>query len=69
MKRIAVGGFRHETNTFAPTKAGYAAFAEESAEPSPLEGEALLHALAGANVPMQGSLDTLRAAGCAPPAR
>jgi microcystin degradation protein MlrC len=66
MKRIAVGGFRHETNTFAPTKAGYAAFAEESAEPSPLEGEALLHALAGANVPMQGSLDTLRAAGCAP---
>ena len=42
MKRIAVGGFRHETNTFAPTKADYAAFAELSAEPSPLAGEALL---------------------------
>ena len=24
--RIAVGGFLHETNTFAPTKADYAAF-------------------------------------------
>ena len=66
MKRIAVGGFRHETNTFAPTKADHAAFAELSAEPSPLAGEALLHALAGANVPVQGTLDTLRAAGCEP---
>jgi microcystin degradation protein MlrC len=66
MKRIAIGGFRHETNTFAPTKADFAAFAELSAEPSPLVGEALLHTLAGANVPVQGTLDTLRAAGCEP---
>ena len=26
MTRIAVGGFLHETNTFAPTKASYNAF-------------------------------------------
>ena len=26
MTRIAVGGFLHETNTFAPTKAAYADF-------------------------------------------
>jgi microcystin degradation protein MlrC len=26
MTRIAVGGFLHETNTFAPTKATYDAF-------------------------------------------
>ena len=26
MTRIAVGGFLHETNTFAPTKATYADF-------------------------------------------
>ena len=26
MTRIAVGGFLHETNTFAPTKASYDAF-------------------------------------------
>ena len=26
MARIAVGGFQHETNTFAPSKADYAAF-------------------------------------------
>ena len=24
--RVAVGGFMHETNTFAPTNAGYEAF-------------------------------------------
>ena len=64
MPRIAIGGFRHETNTFAPSKADYAAFAEASAEPSPLTGEALLETFAGANVPVQGSLDVLRAAGC-----
>jgi microcystin degradation protein MlrC len=66
MPRIAIGGFRHETNTFAPTRADYAAFAEQSAEPSPLTGEALLETFAGANVPVQGSLDVLRAAGCEP---
>ncbi|MGH8712892.1 MAG: M81 family metallopeptidase, partial [Casimicrobiaceae bacterium] len=26
MSVIAVGGFQHETNTFAPSKADYAAF-------------------------------------------
>nr|MCU0806224.1 M81 family metallopeptidase [Burkholderiales bacterium] len=26
MARIAVGGFQHETNTFAPSKADYHAF-------------------------------------------
>ena len=66
MPRIAIGGFRHETNTFAPSRADYASFAERSAEPSPLTGEALLETFAGANVPVQGSLDVLRAAGCEP---
>ncbi|MGH8740994.1 MAG: M81 family metallopeptidase, partial [Burkholderiales bacterium] len=26
MARIAIGGFQHETNTFAPSPADYAAF-------------------------------------------
>jgi microcystin degradation protein MlrC len=65
MKKIAIGGMRHETNTFAPTKADYAAFSEGGAEPSPLVGEALLHTLQGANVPVQGAIDSLRASGYA----
>ena len=64
MPRIAIGGFRHETNTFAPTRADAFAFAEGSAEPSPLRGAALLETFAGANVPVQGALEVLRAAGC-----
>lgn len=68
MKRVAIGGMRHETNTFAPTPADVAAFAELSAEDSPLEGEALLHRLAGVNIPVQGALDQLRSLGhdCVP---
>lgn len=54
---------RHETNTFAPTQADYAAFSTLSAEPSPLEGEALLTRLRGANIPIQGAMDHLRALG------
>lgn len=63
MKRIALGGMRHETNTFAPSKADYAAFSSAGAEPSPLEGHALLHTLQGANIALQGAIDTLRAQG------
>jgi len=66
--RIAIGGMRHETNTFAPTRADYDAFSVRSAEPSPLEGQALLTRLQGANIPVQGALDTLQALGhtCVP---
>ncbi|MEX0839359.1 MAG: M81 family metallopeptidase, partial [Parvibaculum sp.] len=42
MMRIAVGGFQHETNTFAPSKAGYAAFAQADAWPALQSGPALL---------------------------
>jgi microcystin degradation protein MlrC len=68
MTRIAIGGMRHETNTFAPTPADYDAFSVLSAEPSPLEGEALLTRLRGANIPVQGALDRLQALGhaCVP---
>lgn len=68
MKRVAIGGMRHETNTFAPTQADYDAFSILSAEPSPLEGEALLTRLRGANIPVQGALDRLQALGhdCVP---
>ena len=40
--RIAVAGFQHETNTFAPLKADYQAFAEPKSFP-PLVAGADLH--------------------------
>src|ERR1700730_18484897 len=38
MTRIAVGGFLHETNTFAPTKATYADFVHGGGWPSMAHG-------------------------------
>ena len=49
MTVIAVGGFQHETNTFAPSKADFAAFAQGGAWPPLTEGDAIAPRLAGAN--------------------
>ena len=55
--RIAVGGFQHETNTFAPTKADYAAFEQADSWPALQRGEGLLSAFEGMNVPIAGFID------------
>lgn len=52
--RIAVGGFQHETNTFAPTKASYDLFERAGSWPGLTRGAAFLEALAGMNIPMAG---------------
>ena len=63
MARIAVGGMQHETNTFAPSKADYAAFEAGGGWPSIQRGEPLFEAVAGANIPVQGAIEALRAHG------
>ena len=63
MPRIAVGGMQHETNTFAPSKADLAAFEAGGGWPSIQRGEPMLEAVAGANIPVQGAIEALRAAG------
>ena len=63
MKRIAIGGFQHETNTFAPTKADYRAFEAGGAWPGAQYGEAVFPALEGANIPAAGAIQALRALG------
>ncbi len=63
MARIAVGGFQHETNTFAPTKADFAAFETGGGWPPLCFGDAIAPRLAGANIPATGAIDTLHAAG------
>ena len=54
MTRIAVGGFHHETNTFAPTKASYDLFERTDGWPGLQRGPGLLEALAGKNIPLAG---------------
>ena len=63
MARIAVGGMQHETNTFAPSKADYAAFEAGGGWPGVQYGEPVFAAVAGANIPAAGAIDTLRAQG------
>jgi microcystin degradation protein MlrC len=63
MSVIAVGGFQHETNTFAPTKADYATFEQGGAWPALTFGDAIAQRLAGANIPLTGALDALNVAG------
>lgn len=63
MARIAIGGFQHETNTFAPTKAGWEAFARGSGWPGLVSGPALFDAVAGINISVAGFIEAARAAG------
>lgn len=63
MARIAVGGFQHETNTFAPSKATYADFVAASAWPGLTRGEGLFGAVAGINIGIAGFVEAATAAG------
>jgi len=63
MARIAVGGFQHETNTFAPSRADYAAFEAGGGWPGVQYGEPLFDAVEGANIPAAGAIQALRALG------
>ena len=45
MARIAVGGFQHETNTFAPLKASWADFERADAWPPFVRGPQLIEAV------------------------
>lgn len=62
-KRIAVGGFMHETNTFQPQKTTYLDFAEAGDRPPLVRGAKLLTTFEGMNTSIAGAMDTLRPAG------
>lgn len=63
MARIAIGGMQHETNTFAPAQADYAAFEAGGGWPGVQYGEPLFDAVAGANIPAEGAIQALRSMG------
>ena len=45
--KVLVAGYQHETNTFAPTKADWAAFNRGDSFPAFIHGQAMLDKLAG----------------------
>lgn len=61
--RIAVVGFQHETNTFAPTVADYEAFRVAKAFPPLVRGREMLAAVRGKKLPSAGAISVLEAAG------
>jgi microcystin degradation protein MlrC len=63
--RILVAGFQHETNTFAPSLADWAAFNRGDGFPPYQRGAAMLETLQGVNIAIAGFLRVARAAGWA----
>ena len=57
---IAVGGFQHETNTFAPHKATFDGFDRADSWPALTRGEALFSVMDGLNIPFSGFIDTAK---------
>lgn len=60
MPRIAVAGFQHETNTFAPDPTGIDIFRAGGAWPALTRGEAMRATFAGLNIPIAGFLGAAR---------
>lgn len=63
MTRIAIGGFLHETNTFAPTKATYADFVHGGGWPAMAHGADLLKTMRHINVGLAGFVEAAEARG------
>src|SRR6202048_2953886 len=57
MTRIAVGGFLHETNTFAPTKATYDDFVHGGGWPAMAQGADVLKTMRNINVGLAGFVE------------
>lgn len=61
--RIAVGGFLHESHSFAPLPTGWGDFAEAGGWPNPQRPATLLDGLRGTGVPAAGMIDAAERAG------
>src|SRR5664279_5262956 len=65
MTRIALGGFLHETNTFAPSKATYADFVHGGGWPAMAQGGDVLKTMRNINVGLAGFIGAAEARGWA----
>ena len=61
--RIAIGGFLHESHSFAPRPTTYTDFVHPAGFPPLTEGAAMLDAVRGTSVPAAGALGVAEAAG------
>ena len=64
-QRIAIGGFLHESHSFAPRPTSYADFVHPAGFPRLTEGAAMLDAVRGTSVPAAGALAIAEAANAA----
>ncbi len=58
--RIAIAGFQHETNTFAPSQATYADFARGGGWPPLQHGAEMFETMAGRNLPIAGFIEHIK---------
>ena len=63
MTRILIAGYQHETNTFAPSLADWAAFNTGESFPAYVRGQAMVQQLTGLNLPVAGFMDAARREG------
>src|SRR3954465_10142165 len=63
MTRVAVGGFLHETNTFAPTKATYDDFVHGGCWPSMTQSTDVLRVMRNINVGLAGFIEAAEGPG------
>jgi microcystin degradation protein MlrC len=61
--RILIAGYQHETNTFAPSLADWAAFTRGDSFPAFVRGAAMVEQLSGINIPVAGFIDFARTKG------
>jgi len=65
MTRVLIAGYQHETNTFAPSLADWAAFTRGDSFPAFERGPAMQERLTGINIPIAGFIDAARRRGWA----
>ena len=63
MTRILIAGYQHETNTFAPSLADWAAFQTGESFPAYVRGQAMIDQLTGVNIPVGGFIDAAKREG------
>ncbi len=61
--RVLIAGFQHETNTFAPSKADWAAFNRGDGFPAFSSGAAMQQKMMGVNIPIAGFIEYAQAQG------
>ena len=61
--KILVAGYQHETNTFAPSQADWAAFNRGDSFPAFVHGAAMLDKMRGVNIPIGGFIDAAKTRG------